>query len=314
MANIFKTLIKQPYWVLALIFGVVLATAPLVIQGSVSVGKLPLDFQKHAILLISFGWVLLLISAAAFGANLWFKRHSDAEGVDLTVVKEKQGILSTVVGGCEIQVIEGRVEEYQRAPGVAIALPCNEYFDDRCAVDPRSALGAFVNRFFAGQAEEFIALVTNEAGLKFGPGTMQQKTVTEQAQSFGSGRCMLLLKPLGRPDPVALISTTTQRAGQGLAAEISCLFNGMHELNECLADARINEVVMPVLGGGHGGIHPSLAFIGLLLAIAEAARYGKGAQRLKQVTILIFKKDSRALPEVDRTVVRRALALIGSQK
>jgi len=32
------------------------------------------------------------------------------------------------------------------------------------------------------------------------------------------------------------------------------------------------EVVMPVLGSGHGGIDPPMAFVGLVLAIAEVAR------------------------------------------
>ena len=56
-----------------------------------------------------------------------------------------------------------------------------------------------------------------------------------------------------------------------------------------------------------------MAFVGLVLAIAEVARYGQGGQRLKKATIVIFQPDRDAKPEVDPVVVRRALALVGSR-
>jgi len=80
---------------------------------------------------------------------------------------------------------------------------------------------------------------------------------------------------------VALVSTTTQRAGEGLSSRISYLFDGMRALVERLADARLTEVVMPLMGAGHGHIEKPLALVGLLLAIAEVARYGQGSQRLR---------------------------------
>lgn len=148
---------------------------------------------------------------------------------------------------------------------------------------------------------------------RFGEGAEQQKTHEKRAASFGAGRCLLLVKPLGHSVPVALVSTTTQRAGQGLSAQISYMFDGMRELVTRLADERINEVVMPMLGTGHGGIDAPLALVGLLLAVAEAARYGQGGQRPKRVTIVLFKKDASSPAEVNPVVVRRALALIGSR-
>ena len=88
---------------------------------------------------------------------------------------------------------------------------------------------------------------------------------------------------------------------------------GMRELVGRLADARINQVVMPVLAAGHGGIYAPLALVGLLSAIGEAARYGEGGQRLRRVTIVVFKRDADSRPEVAEVVVRRALALVGQQ-
>lgn len=311
MVDLLKAFAKQPYWALALLIGSVFVAAPCV----------TIDKDNHwsthppnAILLVVVGSVILLVSAMGFAASLWTKRKMDTDGLDLSPVQEANGVLSTFVNSCEIRVIEGRIEQYVHATETAIALPCSEYFDALCARDPRSALGAYVNRVFGSQTEAFIALMEDQATKKFGSGTKQEKTKGEWGFSFGPGNCLFLNHPLGRPDPVALISTSTQRATEGLKTEISCLFEGMHRLNECLADARVTEVAMPILGAGHGGVHPPLAFIGLVLAVAEVARYGYGAQRLKRVTLIVFKKDENTPVEVDKVVIRRALALIGAQK
>jgi O-acetyl-ADP-ribose deacetylase (regulator of RNase III) len=233
-------------------------------------------------------------------------------GIDLSRVKESRGIFWTVVAGCEIRVVNGRLEDYAKDSQAAVVLPCNEYFDDKCVDDTRSALGAYVNSTFEGQVPQFVSLMTDECRKRFGTGSKAQKTEDEEAVSYGVGRCMLLTQPLGRNVTVALLSTTTQRAGQGLHSRISYLFDGMRELVSRLGSARINEVVMPVLGSGHGGVDPPLAFVGLLGALAEAARYAQGSQRLKKVTIVVYRRDGRAKPQVDPIVVQRALGLIGS--
>jgi len=84
----------------------------------------------------------------------------------------------------------------------------------------------------------------------------------------------------------------------------------MKELFERLADFRINEIVMPVFGSGHGGLSPKLAFVGLMLALAEAAKYGQGGQRLKRVVIVVFKKDAASVAQIEDRFVRRVLGLI----
>jgi hypothetical protein len=233
-------------------------------------------------------------------------------GVDLSRVKESRGALWTVVAGCEIRVVNGRLEEYSNDPRTAVILPCNEYFDDKCVDDTKSALGAYVNLIFQDQVPQFVTLMIDECRKKFGPGSKEQKTDDEIAVSYGVARCLLLTQPLGRNVTVALLSTTTQRAGQGLHSRISYLFEGMRDLLSRLGSTRINEIVMPVLGAGHGGVDPPLAFVGLLLALAEAARYAQGSQRLRKATIVVYKRDTRSKPQVDPLVIRRALALIGS--
>jgi hypothetical protein len=307
-----KEFLKQPWWLIVLAFGVALVALP-----CVDIGKGRLEtHQPTTFLLVWVGCALLVVAVVGGALALW-TAHKATEGVgaglDLTRVTEKKGVLSANVSGCEIRVIEGRLEDLPPDSGTVIVLPCNEYFDDECAGDAKSALGAYVNRAFDGQVAPFIALVKDECKRKLGTPKSQQKTDDGHAESFGPGRCLLLLKPLGRSVPVALVSTTTQRAGQGLAARICYLFDGMRELVERLANARFTDAAMPILGGGHGRIDAPLALVGLLLAVAEAARYGQGGQRLRSVTIVVFKRDENTPAQVDRVVVRRALALIGSR-
>jgi hypothetical protein len=46
-----------------------------------------------------------------------------------------------------------------------------------------------------------------EAARRLGSGVERKKTRDESALSFGTGRCLLLLKPLGHSTAVAMVST-----------------------------------------------------------------------------------------------------------
>ena len=310
MWQVLRDVLKQPYRVIALILGVLLIAAPTV---TIDKSYVWTTHEPTTLWLVMAGVTLLALSAAAYFFELWWEASADAgRGVDLSLVKESKGIFSTEVAGCEIRVVNGRLEEHAKDPNTAVVLPCNEYFDDRCVEDTRSALGAYINEVFQGQVEQFVSLMLKEAQSKFGPGSKQQKTEAEVATSYGVARCLLLTNPLGRRLTIALLSTTTQRAGQGLHSRISYLFDGMRDLVNQLGNARINEVVTPVLGSGHGGVDPPLAFVGLLGAVAEAARYAQGSQRLKRVTVVVFRRDARSKSQVDSIVVKRALGLVSS--
>jgi hypothetical protein len=240
MMDALKALFNQPYWIIALILGAMLVAFP-----CVTIDK-DYHWSTHppsTLLPVVMGVTLLVLSGLAFGFKIWTKHINEdvGTGLDLTRVKESSGVMCTTVSGCEIRVIEGRIQDFTSEAGTVVVLPCNEYFDDRCAGDTKSFLGAYVNRVFEGQVAGFISLLQDECRKKLGQGVLQQKTNEERAESFGAGKCVLLIKPLGHSGPVALVSTTTQRAGQGLGARISYQFDAR------LADARLSEVAMPIL-------------------------------------------------------------------
>lgn len=217
------------------------------------------------------------------------------------------------VGASEISIVTGRIEDYLIGPEAVVALPCNEYFEDHCTSDTRTALGVYINQHCPGTASAFSDLVTQQCLKRFGAGKQQQKTMDESGESHGPGRAILVPDPSKNAAAIALISTTTQRAGQGLCARMSYVFDGVGELFGLLADKRINEVVMPVLGAGHGGIDPPLALAGLVLALAEAARYGADRQRRKKITIVVFQRTKHDPPDVAPDGIRKALELVANK-
>lgn len=151
------------------------------------------------------------------------------------------------------------------------------------------------------------------AARTLGPAKTQQKTISVMAPSFGAGRALLLENALNTGRTIAVVSTATQRVGEGLVGRLSYIFGGVRELATSLAETKLKEVVMPLLGAGHAGLSSSLALIGLLVAVAEVVRYGPGSSKLRRVTIVVFQKDEHATPAVSRAEIHHALALI-SQK
>jgi pimeloyl-ACP methyl ester carboxylesterase/O-acetyl-ADP-ribose deacetylase (regulator of RNase III) len=228
-------------------------------------------------------------------------------------VWECAGGFKARVGASEIGIVVGRIEEHPIGSETVVALPCDEYFDGQCTSDTRTALGVYINRRCAEKASTFSDLVKQHCLEWFGAGKQQQKTKEESGQSYGPGRAILVPDPSKNAAAIVLISTTTQRAGQGLAARMSYVFDGVQELFELLADRRINEVVMPVLGAGHGGIDPPLALAGLVLALAEAARYGSDRQSRKKITIVVFQRAKHDPPDVAPDVIRNALELVANR-
>ena len=245
------------------------------------------------------------------------KRESPSDtvfaGLDAKLVSETEDGVSTEINGCGIISVAGRLEDFTAGDQKAVVLPCNEYFDDECAFDGRSALGAYVNSKFPGRVQDFMSHVKGECEIRLAPAVKRLKKAQESAMSYGPGRALLMRGVLGSSAPIALLSTTTQRAGQGLSSKASFVFEAVCELVTQLADERLNHVVTPILGAGHGGIDPSTAFVILVLAFEEAIRYVPG-KPLKSATIVNFRKDFESATQVDPVVVRRALALAAAPR
>lgn len=308
VADIFSRLTDLPYAVLALLIGAVLIIFPCV---DVDKAHFVSSHAPTTMVPIFAGLALVLISATLTAYAAVTSGSSVSSGLDMSQVGEEGDTLWTEIERCQIRVRSGRIEDYHSIPDAVVVLPCNEYFSDECAFDPRSALGAYAKRAYGSRVDEFVALVQHEAKQVFGNGTQREKREGVHEESYDTGRCLLLLNPLGSQTAVALVSTTTERVGEGLAGEISYLFPAMCAVLTRFAGTRFNEIVMPLMGSGHGGISPARALVGLLLAAAEAVRTFHG-RKPSRLTIVVFRKDNTGPAQVETSVARRALALIST--
>src|SRR5580692_8925593 len=157
-----KALLKQPISVIALFLGVLLVALPYV---QIDKDNHLTTHNRTSIVPVAVGIALLAFGTVAFGLTLWMKYKTDEQtstGLDLTRVKEDKGEIWTTVSGCEIHIIDGLLQNFSPDTDTVMVLPSNEYFDDECASDTKSSLGAYVKWAFDGQVEAFISLIRAE--------------------------------------------------------------------------------------------------------------------------------------------------------
>jgi hypothetical protein len=186
-----------------------------------------------------------------------------------------------------------------------IALPANEYFDDECINDTDSALGAYIQKTFEHQVRDIEKLIIEKL-----QGTNVEKVEKEHNQfkdSYGVGTCIYLEKPLLTNKRIILVSVTTKRAGEGLLAEPSFIFSAIKSIRQVMVDNRLNELYIPLIGSGHGGIKKELALLYMLLAILSVLQ-DKSGHHIRQVNIVIFQKDKGSNPLIKKDSVKRMVS------
>jgi len=188
-----------------------------------------------------------------------------------------------------VHVEVGRIQDY--SPGdkrTAIALPVNEYFDDGCVSDPSGSLGAFVQHHFKGSIPKFKERMS--LALDGVPSQRTPRSEREIDESYGIGEAIFL----GKLEPdyrVILVSVTTERTGVGLHAEPHFIYAGLEGIIETMNERRLNCLVMPVLGSGHGEISLPTAILFNLLAIRAILAEDRG-RHVKEIRLVVFDGDA----------------------
>lgn len=208
----------------------------------------------------------------------------------------------------QIRVKFGRIEEASSSDSdCLVVLPANEYFDDECINDTRSALGAFIQHHFQG----YTAAVRNEIQSKLASFITEQveKEHGRFANSFGIGTCAYLERSLSSPFQMAMVSVTTKRAGEGLRAKPRYILDAIAAVHGLMVDRRLSRLYIPLLGGGHGGIHPEVSLNCMLVGLWGALRSPSG-HHLKSVDIIVYRATPTSAPEVSEEVVERSLSSV----
>jgi hypothetical protein len=244
-----------------------------------------------------------------FRGNLWtadaLELVEAIKSSDTSCVQTLPDGYSAKVGDLTVTVSLGRIEECDcSADDCLIALPANEFFDDDCIDDPKSALGAFMKHHFMDDIPAIQKLVRDQLATE--PTEQVEKKPGEVAESYGIGKCVFLNNPLSSNLRVGMIAVTTQRADVGLHADASFLFDAAESLQRVMANHRFTRLLIPVLGSGHGGLKEEVSLVCMLIAFGELNRK-RSAHAIKDLNIVVFKRDATSDASVSPEIIQRAL-------
>jgi len=198
---------------------------------------------------------------------------------DTGYVKKTTYGYCTKLGGMTINVTLGRIEEIDYNEDCLVVLPANEFFDDDCINDPKSALGAFMQFHFKGNIPGSQGIV--KSNLKGEPNETVEKETGKFASSYGIGKCVFLDCPLSSRLRIVMVSVTTQRVNVGLCGDIAYIYKAAESLQRILANhPRLKRLYIPILGSGHGGLKNEASLVSMLIAFGELHR--KMGLNLKQ--------------------------------
>jgi hypothetical protein len=194
---------------------------------------------------------------------------------------------------------------YSPIEGSVLVLPANEFFDDRCFNDVRTAAGAFIRSHFdVNQAVGLKHLVEQE--LKSRPSEPVPGRGDTQTKSYGTGTCVYLDHPFGTAYRLILAAVATDRPATGIRAEMASIFNAMAGVHRIVAAERgISVIYIPLLGAGKGGVPPKLALRGLIIAALEA-RCAEGGHAMKEIHLVIHQPEGKD-PLLSRRQSRKAV-------
>jgi hypothetical protein len=299
-----STLFKQKFPVIVVLLGVLLTL--LSFFNVEDIRQLKLSVYPTPIYpIFAVGVLLILISIVLFALT-----ESYIDWRFFSKIRTEEDAYSVKIGSSNLRVRFGRIEECEAADASClVALPANEFFDDECISDQRSALGAYIHKAFPDGVSEIRALIEKQvAGFECSD---VEKEHRRFQKSYGIAKCVYLNKPLGSARKILLVSVTTKRKGEGLKTEPHYLFEAISAIETLMADQRLTELHVPVLGAGHGGLRSEMALLYMVLAFVETLPTGSG-KKLRTVNIIVFKNDPGSEPQIPKKAVKRILSFASS--
>lgn len=297
----FKFLEKQKYPVILLVLGMFL-----IFGGFFEIKDLTkLHIHPHDdpyYIIVGTGLLLLLLSV-----SLYIFDRVMLGWIGFRKIRKLSNGVTAQLSNTNINIRFGRLEELcDNSEESLVVLPANEFFDDECINDKKSALGAYVNCKFTNQTELIESLISKELdGRNF---EEVEKEAGVMRKSYGVGSGVFIKNPPLSKQPVLFLSVTTKRMGEGLQAEMSYIFKAVDEIKRIVADERINSVFVPVMGSGHGGLRKEVALFGMLLAVCDAATKPHG-HHINEFNIIVFQSNDKEKPSISKTVSKRLLRI-----
>lgn len=297
----FKFLEKQKYPVILLAVG-----ALLILSGFFELKDLT-KFEISSSANPNYYVALIGIVFSIISIVLYIFDEATFGWIGIKKIKKIDNGITTKISNTHINIRFGRLEQLAEASkGSMVVLPANEFFDDECINDKSSALGAYVNQKFTNQTELIKGIIA--VGLSGRAHNEVEKEAEVCQKSFGVGVGVFVSNPLSSNQPILFVSVTTKRAGEGLRAEMSYIFEAVKEIGRVAVDHRIDSIYVPVLGSGHGGLRKEVALFGILLAVCDTVTK-PGGHHIKDFNIVVFQNNERDKPTISKAVSKRLLRI-----
>ncbi len=297
---------KIRFWIAALALGALFVM--LAMFDIVDITKLQLTRAPSpdtTLLRIGLGLLVVGVLARAASAVVEFGDAIWLPNLRQRVKKTARGWCAQI-GQTTVEIAFGKLQEIASPlPTNLVVLPANEFFDDECITDRNSALGAFVEAHFPGQKDHLLEHLALE--LRDKPTVEVERAEGVKKRSYQVGATVYLPRTLGTGWNILLVAVTTQRAGEGLRAEIRTIFTLANAIERTMADHRLNNVAVPIIGSGHGGLRAPAALSALVIAFIEILSRPQ-AHGIKNVTIVTFQPSPVEAPALSRRQVRRTVA------
>lgn len=192
-------------------------------------------------------------------------------------------VLPVRFGAVEADVVFGKIE-VEAARG-SVVLPMSEFFDTDCLEDRKSATGAYVTANYASHIENIRGKLIE--ALSTLPTKSVAKSVDVVADSFGVGITIPVNLNATSSDILFFSSVSCQRRERSIYSLEEFIFQSIRSINEQCNKLRVQEITVPLLGAGHGGMTPRRSLIILLMAIASIS----ACTHLRKIKIVIYKND-----------------------
>lgn len=220
------------------------------------------------------------------------------------VLSDQKGFRICISDRLHLTVTFGCIEDFCcDIPGSVVALPANEFFDDDCINDSRSALGSFVMKHFATRLDEFKCLVSQQ--LKNLRPIYVERQTRQYQESYGVGTS-LWIEASGDPALRLILSAVTRmRAGEGLMAEPTYVLACIQSIARIMQDKRLTHLHVPLFGSGHGEVDKEVALLCLVFALVNTPK-------IRHANIVVFRKTPTSDPDIHPVSIRRILNFVAT--
>jgi len=226
--------------------------------------------------------VILFLLLSFWGYKLYQWKPIKINGfIFKKITNDKYSMNINLGGNHIINIVYGKINDFQEYDKrTLVILPANDKFDDECIEDQGSVLGSFVRSLYPNGNDDFKNAIRKELDKR-------------EAKSFNIGDWISIsdVKSIATEFNIGIVAVTYKIGDDIIASSenVMLAFKGIHKI---MTVKRISKVYIPLIGSGHGGLSPELSLLCLLISAIEQIRKNTGSSILRDVNIVIYKRDN----------------------